>query len=222
MGTGSDRRVKAAFPGLYPILDTAAFEARGYPLIRSASVLLETGVRILQYRHKAAFTEDRLQEAKQISALCRAHEAVFIMNDRADFAHLLGAGLHLGQDDLPPAAARRVVGPDAFLGFSTHNEAQLRSAANLPINYVALGPIFTTASKQNPDPVVGLEQLKHLRLLVSQPLVAIGGITLSTATSVLENGADSVAVISALLPDQPGDWGEFSRRAGEWLKAVEA
>ena len=108
----------------------------------------------------------------------------------------------MGQDDLPPAAARTVIGPEATLGFSTHNEKQLREANSEPVDYIALGPIFSTGSKRNPDPVVGLEELARLRPIASKPLVAIGGITLDNSRAVLDAGADSVAVISALLPSR--------------------
>ena len=138
-------------PRLYPILDTAIFEANGFDTVAACSALLKAGVRILQYRHKAAFTEERFQEARRMNDLCRRAGAMFVMNDRADFAGILGSGLHLGQDDLPVASARPLLGPDQMIGLSTHNEAQFREALRQPVNYVALGPIFRTKSKSNPD-----------------------------------------------------------------------
>jgi thiamine-phosphate pyrophosphorylase len=185
-------------------------------------MLLESGVGILQYRHKSAFTESRYLEAKQIAGLCRNAGALFVMNDRADFASLFQSGLHLGQDDLPPQAARIVVGPDLPLGFSTHNESQLRRAVALPVDYIALGPIFSTASKQNPDPQLGLAELKRLRSLASVPLVAIGGIDFSKADSVLQSGADSIAIISDLFPAGETDLEALHRRATRWLDLVNA
>jgi thiamine-phosphate pyrophosphorylase len=138
------------------------------------------------------------------------------MNDRADIAMLLDAALHLGQDDLPPADARRIMPPGRIIGFSTHDPCQLRSGDREPVDYLAIGPIFATGTKQNPDPVVGLEQLRTLRALTRKPLVAIGGITRETALSVFEAGADSVAVIGDLYP-QPRTKTSLRARAEEWL-----
>lgn len=189
-------------------------------MVEAARVLLESGVGILQYRHKLAFTEARYLEAKQIAGFCRNAGALFVLNDRADFAFLLQSGLHLGQEDLPPEVARIVVGPDLPLGFSTHNEMQLRAAVTLPVDYVALGPIFSTVSKHNPDPQLGLAELERLRPLASVPLVAIGGIDFSTARSVLRSGADSIAIISDLFPAGETDLGALRGRAIRWLDLV--
>jgi thiamine-phosphate pyrophosphorylase len=141
------------------------------------------------------------------------------MNDRVDFALLLEGGVHLGQDDLPPAAARKVIGPDAMLGFSTHNENQLRKADAEPVDYIALGPIFTTGSKRNPDLVVGAGELKRMRPITSKPLVAIGGITIENSRAVLDSGADSVAVISALLPET-GDLPALGTLVRRWISTL--
>lgn len=138
-----------------------------------------------------------------------------MLNDRADFARLLGAALHVGQDDLPPVAARRVVS-DEVIGFSTHNKLQLARADEEPVEYISLGPIFGTKSKNNPDPVVGLDGLECLRKLTKKPLVAIGGITIENASSALQAGADSVAIISGLLPKNC-DHKSMRRRAEEWI-----
>ncbi len=135
-----------------------------------------------------------------MARLCREAGALFIVNDRADFAMLLDAGLHLGQDDLPPRAARQLLGSAPLLGFSSHNPAQLCAAGGEPVDYVALGPVFGTASKRNPDPVIGVEEVHRCRALLDKPLVAIGGITLANAASVWAAGADSVAVIGGLFP----------------------
>ena len=145
--------------------------------------------------------------------MCHACRVPLVVNDRADMARLVDAGLHLGQDDLPPSAARGILGT-AMLGFSTHNQAQLRAAANQPADYLALGPIFGTVSKQNPDPVVGLEGLRQGRPLTLRPLVAIGGITRENARAVLHAGADSVAVIGDLFPAD----GDIAARIGEWAR----
>jgi thiamine-phosphate diphosphorylase len=185
--------------------------------VSACSALLNAGVRIAQYRHKAAFTEERFQEARRMEDLCRRAGALFIMNDRADFARLLGCGLHLGQGDLPVASARPLLDPDQVIGLSTHNEEQFREALRLPANYVALGPIFRTKSKSNPDPEVGLQTLSSVRQLTNLPLVAIGGIGLREAEAVLASGADSIAVISDLLPSEPGDLKALEMRAAEWL-----
>ncbi len=130
-----------------------------------------------------------------------------IINDRVDIALALGApGVHLGQDDLPPEAARKLLGDEAIIGYSTHNVAQAIAAANLPIDYIAIGPIFETGTKKNPDPVVGLDGLRAVRDAIGdRALVAIGGITVENAPSVIEAGANSVAVISALLSGDPLD-----------------
>jgi thiamine-phosphate pyrophosphorylase len=123
-----------------------------------------------------------------------------VVNDRADIARIVGAdGLHVGQDDLMGTDARKVVGPGVLLGVSTHHLAQLAAAAAQPVDYVAIGPVFPTRTKDNPDPVVGLEMVRRARAATSRPLVAIGGITRENARSVVEAGADGVAVISDLL-----------------------
>lgn len=201
-------------PPFYPILDTDTAARREIAPVAAAARILEAGARILQFRHKGFFSRDVFQQAGEIAALCRDAGALFVINDRADIARLLGAALHLGQDDLTPTDARRLLGDRVFIGFSTHNEAQLRAAENEPADYLAFGPIFGTSSKLNPDPVVGLDELRRLRALTSRPLVAIGGITRSNARSVIEAGGDSVAVISDLFPED----GNIRGRAEEWLR----
>ena len=133
---------------------------------------------------------------------------------------MLGCGLHVGQEDLEPRDARRIIGPHATLGFSSHNPEQLRAAAGEPLTYVALGPIFPTASKRNPDPVVGIEQLRACRALVDLPLVAIGGITRANARAVIEAGADAVAVIGDMVPD-PCHTQSLRKRIEEWRQLLE-
>jgi thiamine-phosphate pyrophosphorylase len=188
-------------PRVYPILDTFLLERLGLPALDAAQALAEGGASIVQLRHKGNFTRGIYEMAQQLASFFHAARIPFIINDRSDIAALLGAGVHLGQDDLPPAAARRVTGPETCIGYSTHNEAQLRAAASEPVDYLALGPIYSTSSKQNPDPVVGVDELRRLRHLTAKPLVAIGGIRLARALEVWRAGADSIALISDLFPE---------------------
>jgi thiamine-phosphate pyrophosphorylase len=187
-------------PRVYPILDTGAMEARGFPLTRAAAAWLEGGAGILQLRHKDLWGRAAFEAAREIARMCREAGALFIVDDRADIAMLLEAGLHVGQDDLPPRDARRLLGSDAVIGFSSHNLQQVSAAGGEPVDYVAFGPVFPTASKRNPDAVTGIEGLKECRALVEKPLAAIGGITRETVAAVLAAGADSVAAIGDLLP----------------------
>ncbi|MBI3280678.1 MAG: thiamine phosphate synthase [Acidobacteria bacterium] len=205
-------------PRLYAIIDTGAVRRRGCTPETAAEAFLAAGAEMLQLRHKQ-FDRDTYDAARRIAALCREAGANFIVNDRADIALLLDAGLHIGQDDLPAADARRLIGRGAALGFSTHNEAQLRASADLPIDYVGFGPIFPTASKQDPDPVTGVERLRRLRPVCARPLVAIGGIARANARQVLEAGADAVAVIGDLYPE-PCTKQTLRDRAEEWLSLV--
>ena len=187
-------------PRVYPILDTASLDRAGMRITEAAEALLEGGAEILQFRHKAFWTRETYAQAEAVAALCLEAHALFIVNDRADYAALLGAGLHLGQEDLSPADARRVVSPPTIIGFSTHNSEQLGAAAAEPVDYLAFGPIFTTASKDRPDPVVGIDGLRAGRALTGKPLVAIGGITRDNASVCWSAGADSVAIIADLFP----------------------
>jgi len=201
-------------PKLYAIVDTTTLARHNLAPITFTEALLNAGVRLLQYRHKGAFTKSIFAEAQAVAALCHQANAQIIIDDRADIARVLHAGLHLGQDDLAPVDARIVIGNTAPLGFSTHNANQLTAANNEPADYLAIGPVFATGSKQNPDPVLGLEPLKALRALTNKPLVAIGGIALANAESVLATGIDSLAVISDLIPQT----GNLSTRLREWLR----
>jgi len=178
--------------------------------------MLDGGVRTLQIRHKAAWTRQLLVEAERVAARCAGAKALLIIDDRADIAMLLGAGLHVGQDDLPPGDARQLIGSSAVLGYSTHNAEQLVAAVKEPVDYVALGPMFATSSKANPDPVVGVERLRNWRRLTEHPLVAIGGITRANAMEVFEAGADSVAVIGDVLPAD----GPTLKRIDEWRRTI--
>src|SRR3954452_18695547 len=197
-------------PRFYPILDTSALQRCSLPAQAAAQALLTAGVRILQLRHKGHFDRATYADAQQIAGMCRDAGALFVINDRVDMAMLLDAAVHVGQDDLPPVDARKLLGPNRVLGFSTHKESQLVSAVDEPIDYVALGPIFGTTSKLNPDPQVGLDELRRLKALAKVPLVAIGGITRANAQEVWSAGADSVAVVGDLYPD-------VRRSAEEWL-----
>lgn len=202
-------------PRLYPITD-----ARRSGLTHAEQVerLSAGGATFLQLREKLLSPREFYSEAEKALRVARTSGVRLIINDRADVALALGAdGVHLGQDDLPPTAARRLLGEHAVIGFSTHTLEQALEAARLPIDYLALGPIFPTASKDNPDAVVGLEGLRRVRReLPSVPLVAIGGITLENAGEVIAAGADSIAVISALLSDPP----QIEARTRAWLACL--
>jgi thiamine-phosphate pyrophosphorylase len=205
-------------PKFYPILDTSSLSQRNCAVLTAAEALLEADVKILQYRHKENWTQLEFDEAQKISRLCEEAGVLFVINDRADYAHLLQAALHIGQDGLPPVAARMVIS-DEVVGFSTHNRLQLTRANEEPVEYLSFGPIFETNSKARPDPIVGVDGLRELRRITAKPLVAIGGITFENALEVLAAGADSVAVISGLLPEQC-DRKSVRRRAEEWKQQL--
>jgi thiamine-phosphate pyrophosphorylase len=200
-------------PRLYPIVDASCF--REYAaLFAAAEELAAAGCTLLQYRNKSGHARLVLDEARQLKARLGA-SVKLIMNDRADLCLAAGFdGLHIGQDDLSPESARRIIGPDRWLGVSTHNPEQLSEADKTSADYLAIGPIFATGSKVNPDPVVGLEGVRRARELTNKPLVAIGGITRANARSVIDAGADSVAVISDLLRDPRKSAEEFLRVLG--------
>jgi thiamine-phosphate pyrophosphorylase len=205
-------------PRFYPIVDTALLDRRGFDAERFAALLIEEGAGILQIRHKGTLTRQVFQLMERIRARCAAAGTLCIINDRADVAALLGAGLHLGQDDLPPMLARRVA-PAALTGFSTHNELQAARGAREPVDYLAIGPVFGTATKENPDPVVGLDGVKRVRALTHLPLVAIGGITVDTVAEVIAAGADSVAVIGDLMPAEMTETA-LRGRMRQWIEAT--
>lgn len=200
-------------PRFYPILDPEIAARHGVDPIAAAEQILEGGAKILQFRYKGFFSRKVFAQLERVADLCRDAGALFVVNDRADLAAITGAALHLGQDDLTPSAARKVVGAATLIGFSTHNERQLRAAAGEPANYLALGPIFETSSKVNPDPIVGLDELRRLRPLTDRPLVAIGGITRGNVQQVLAAGADSVAIIGDLFVDG----GNVRERTQGWV-----
>jgi len=205
-----------ALPRLYAIADADTLARRGMALEDFSMQLRDAGVTLLQYRDKQGTPQQVLENAACIREIFTATDCRLILNDRADLAKLAGwHGLHVGQEDLSPAGARAVMGQQAILGISTHNEAQLIAADASDADYVAIGPIFPTDSKEKPDPVVGLEGLRRVRALTRKPLVAIGGITLSNAAEVIAAGADSVAVISGLLPF--GDSGSVEKSTRDFL-----
>jgi len=189
-------------PRLYAILDPSAFR-EDQTLFRAAEDLTAAGVSLIQYRNKTGNTRQLLDHARELKRRLGV-SVKLIMNDRADLALVAGFdGVHVGQDDLSPVGARGVIGGQLWLGVSTHNPEQVREADQTSADYIAVGPVFATASKANPDPVIRLEGVRRARTLTKRPLVAIGGITRDNCRSVIEAGADSVAVISDLLRE-PG------------------
>lgn len=208
-------------PPVYPILDTATLDRLGLDYVGAAEALIDGGARILQLRHKAFWSREIFAHAETIAGLCEAAGVLFVINDRADYAAILGAGLHVGQEDLAPADARRVTGADAVLGYSTHTPEQLAAGDPEAIDYLAFGPVFPTVSKERPDPTVGIAGLKAIRELTRKPLVAIGGITRDNAFTCWSAGADSVAVIADLYPD-PCDKRTLRNRMTEWKNLTES
>jgi thiamine-phosphate pyrophosphorylase len=198
---------------LYAILDAGCFSSR-VMLLNAADHLVDAGVKIIQYRNKSADARTVLTEARELKRRIGLR-ATLIMNDRADLC--LAAefdGVHVGQDDLSPESARKIIGMHHWLGVSTHNPEQVAEAEQTSADYVAIGPVFATASKTNPDPVIGLEGVRRARELTRKPLVAIGGITRQNCASVLEAGADSIAVISDLVREPRKSAEEFLRILG--------
>ncbi len=195
---------------LYPILDAGYFP-NALALVTAAEELASAGVTLIQYRNKSGNAREMLDQAREL----RTHlgsSVRLIMNDRADLCLATDFdGVHVGQDDLSPESVRKIIGPDRWLGVSTHNPEQLLEADLTSADYLAIGPVFATSSKEKPDPVVGLEGVRRARALTRKPLVAIGGITRQNAASVIEAGADSVAVISDLLRDPRKSAEEFFR-----------
>ena len=185
---------------LYSIADADVLAARGVPLEEFALELRAAGVSLVQYRDKNGTPEQVLRAARVLREVFAGSGCMLILNDRADLAVLAEFdGVHVGQDDLSPEDARRVVGPDRIVGLSTHNEMQLRAADATCADYLAIGPVFATGTKLNTEPVVGIDGVRRARSLTTKPLVAIGGIVRENAHSVIGAGADSVAVISGLF-----------------------
>jgi thiamine-phosphate pyrophosphorylase len=204
-------------PPVYPILDTATLERIGFDLQIAAEAMIEGGARILQLRHKSFWSREILAKAEKLGSFCKSAGVTFVINDRADYAAVLGAALHLGQEDLTPSDARRVVSAETVIGYSTHNPGQMREADREPADYLAFGPMFVTVSKERPDPTVGLEGLRAIRPLTQKPLVAIGGITRDNALTCWNAGADSVAVIADLYPPDCTK-ATLRERMTEWQK----
>ena len=206
--------MRLVLPRLYVILDAALLTI---PETDCACQLVDAGVRLLQYRNKTASSRDLLKSSKRLSAELMPRRVTFIVNDRADVVALAGAsGVHVGQEDLGVEEARGVVGRSGLVGISTHNRAQFEQAAATSADYIAVGPIFSTSTKSNPDPVVGTEFIRQVRPLTDKPIVAIGGITLESAAEVVRAGADSVAVISDILGSR-----EPGARARQYLEMLE-
>lgn len=187
---------------LYAILDAGLLAARGVPVVEFARGLRAAGVMTVQYREKDAGAQKILRNTVLIRDVFAGTDCRLILNDRADLAMLAGwDGVHVGQEDLSPEDARRVVGATRWVGVSTHTEEQVRLADASCADYVAVGPVFATGTKLDAAAVIGLEGLRRARALTTKPIVAIGGITRGNARSVIDTGADSVAVISALIVD---------------------
>jgi thiamine-phosphate pyrophosphorylase len=204
-----------SLPLLYAIVDSSSYGST-QDMVACAVQLAAGGCTLLQYRNKSGNARAMLEQARELRRQSRAGVPAphvrLIMNDRADLC--LAAefdGVHVGQDDLSVEAVRRIIGPERWLGVSTHNPEQLREADLTSADYLAIGPVFSTSSKDKPDPVVGLEGVRRARALTRKPLVAIGGITRANAASVIEAGADSVAVISDLLREPRKSAEEFFR-----------
>jgi len=205
--------MRLVLPRLYVILDATLLKNS---LQNCAQELAAAGVRWLQYRNKTASARELLDTSRQLVLSLESSHTLLVVNDRPDVAALVGAkGVHVGQDDLDVERTRAVVGKEMWVGVSTHNPEQFRRAGATSADYIAMGPIFATTSKMNPDPVVGLEMIRQVRRLTDKPIVAIGGITLDRARAVIDEGADSVAVISdILLARSPGE------RARQFLDVV--
>lgn len=200
------------FPLLHAILDVEAAGAAGWQPLDLAAAFLRGNARFIQVRAKSLGSGELLDLVQAVLPIARAANCTVIVNDRVDLAKLAGAdGVHVGQDDLPPAEARALLGPDAVIGFSTHTPEQIDAAIREPISYLAIGPVFGTTTKATGYEAVGLERVRlaveKARWLPSSggslPVVAIGGITLENAPAVMAAGASQVAVISDLLVSDP-------------------
>ena len=206
---------RCKLPRLYPILDAGLLLRTGLSIEDFARELREAGIRFLQYRDKEATDEVVLERAAILRRIFPPSDSCLILNDRVSLVRAAGFdGVHVGQEDLSPVEVRATLGSDLLIGVSTHSERQLISAGAGPADYVAIGPVFATLSKQVPDPVVGLEGVRRARLMTVKPLVAIGGINRANCAAVIEAGADSVAVISDLLPAPGKRVEEFFSRLG--------
>jgi thiamine-phosphate pyrophosphorylase len=206
-------------PRLYAILDVEVASRHGWPPAALARAFLDGGARLIQVRDKRGASGATLALCDEVVAIARAYDALVIVNDRADLARLAGAaGVHVGQDDLPVRAARALVGPAALVGLSTHTPAQVAAGVDEPASYLAVGPVFGTATKETGYLPVGLDLVRTAaRLAGDTPIVAIGGITLDRAPEVLAAGAQAVAVISDLLAT-----GDPAGRVRAYVERLEA
>lgn len=187
-----------SLPKLYAITDRQLSNCSHEEIVK---MMLAGGARLIQLRDKEASSREMLDQARACLKLTRRAGAKLIINDRVDVALTAGAdGVHLGQDDMKVEDAREILDEGKIIGVSTHSIDQFRAALETSANYIAVGPVYQTATKENPAPVVGLELVREAKRLTDRPLVAIGGITHERAPEVIEAGADSVAVISALYP----------------------
>jgi thiamine-phosphate pyrophosphorylase len=192
---------------LQAILDHDAARAAGWEPGSLAASLLAGGVRFIQVRAKTLSSERLLELCDSVVSLARPYGAAVIVNDRADIAVMAAAaGVHVGQDDLPPAAARDLLGPDAIVGYSTHTIEQVERAVPLPVSYIAVGPVFSTGSKDTGYQPVGLELVRAaVRAAAGKPVIGIGGVTIDNAAEVIAAGASGVAVIADLHRGDPAD-----------------
>ncbi len=203
-------------PRLYAIIDPA--QAGNRSTLSICELLLEAGVRLIQYRDKRGSSRELFEASRQIAGKARETGAVFIVNDRADIARAADArGVHLGQEDLPVELARLLLGADRLIGASTHTLAQVGEADHSSADYIAFGPVFPTLTKADLDPVVGPEGVRAARQLTRKPLVAIGGITVENARAVVEAGADAVAVVGDLIRAQ-----DIQARVGAFFEVLGA
>jgi thiamine-phosphate pyrophosphorylase len=202
------------FAKLYAIMDAALLKTTE---LACAEMLAQAGVELIQYRNKTATSRQYLEISQSLSAFFHARGSRFIVNDRADIAAIAAAdGVHVGQEDLGVESARAVCGPQRWVGVSTHTLEQVRRAAATSADYIAVGPIFATKTKENPDPVVGTSLIRAAREMTHKPIVAIGGITLERSEEVFAAGADSLAVAGDILrAENPG------RRAREYLQRIQ-
>lgn len=196
-------------PKIYPITDV---RVSGLSHREQVERLIEGGAELIQLREKQLSARDFYEAASEAVDVASQYNVQIIINDRVDIALALKTGVHLGQNDLPPSQARRILGPDAIIGYSTHSVEQALHGVTLPIDYIAIGPIFSTQTKADTDPVVGLDGLKQVKAAIGErPLVAIGGIDESNLSLVFDAGADSAAVINAVL-SSPGEISKKMRR----------
>jgi thiamine-phosphate pyrophosphorylase len=204
-------------PRLYPIIDPGLLGGAGDQAARVAAFareLMKGGATLIQYRNKTGSARQMLCDARELRRVLGAGVHL-IMNDRADLCLAAGFdGVHVGQEDLAPEGARAVVGDGLWVGVSTHSVEQITEADETSADYLAIGPVFPTATKENPDPVVGIEGIRAARAATRKPLVAIGGITRVNCASVIEAGANAVAVISDLVHDPAKSVAAFLRVLG--------